>query len=157
MSTAGSLNNSILSEEDELSNLLSQVRLSRRSLRRATSSAPPSLRGSLRDDHRRRPPPVDPFFFAAPQQQISPILPTDYGSPLSPVTPVRETLLLPRASPQSPTSSNDDSELEYVDARSHQSSGYGDSSFDNTVASIDQADLLAMGDAGPETQRHGKS
>lgn len=133
MSTVQSLKNSTLTEEDELSQLLSQVQLSSRSQSRATVSAPPSLRGSLQASRRRRPPPVDQIFFTAPPlspERISPIFSIDDN--------ISQTLVTPKLEPQSPTSSD------------------GDSSFDNTIASIRREDLHAMGDAGPESQRHGK-
>lgn len=152
MPTAGSLNNPVLSNEDELSNLLSQLRLSQRSQSQATASPPPSLRRSLRgeSDRRRRPPPVHQPFLA--QLALSPeriSLASSVNQDNSSNSAASQSN---EPDPQSPVSSD-----EFTDARSHlSSSGYGDSSFDNTVASIAQDDLLSMGDAGPEARRPGK-
>lgn len=153
MSTVSSLNNPVLNEEEELSHLISQIRLGSKSLSKATASPPLSWTRSLRDDRRRRPPPVSQLFAPVTSpKQIAAVPPPAQDTVISP--PLGSNPPVVRFATHSRQSSDDS--LEYVDARSHQSSGYGDSSFDNTVASITNKDLRSFGDDGPESRHEGE-
>lgn len=145
MSSVASLENTVLSEEDELSNLLSNIRLGSKSLTRATSSRPPTSTRSLRDVRQRRPPPVGQVF--------APSTPSPHRIS---VIPQPATNIFTEVPSVQSADQSDESDDDYTDARSHLSSEYGNSSLDNTIASISRGDLLAAGDEGPEALRNGK-
>lgn len=135
MSFVSSLRNAALGEDEEIADLLSQLRLNSRTVTEASGSLPPTP--SRRSQRENRPlwPALIPSLRTNSEALSAASLPLNL----------------------SPGHSRQSSD-EYYDARSHQSStDYADSSLDNTIASISAADLLALGDLGPEPRRHGES